>query len=53
MGSKFTKTDLLQITDYVEFESFCHNLLATTSNHSGVARTKGATPFTSTGPRGG
>ena len=28
MGSKFTKTDLLQITDYVEFESFCHNLLA-------------------------
>lgn len=27
MGSKFTKTDLLQITDYVEFESFCHNLL--------------------------
>ena len=28
MGSKFTKTDLQQITDYVEFESFCHNLLA-------------------------
>jgi hypothetical protein len=28
MGSKFTKTDLLQLTDYVEFESFCHNLLA-------------------------
>jgi hypothetical protein len=27
MGSKFTKTDLLQITDYVEFESFCHTLL--------------------------
>jgi len=28
MGSKFTKIDLLQVTDYVEFESFCHNLLA-------------------------
>lgn len=28
MGSKFTKIDLLQLTDYVEFESFCHNLLA-------------------------
>ncbi|MEM8533632.1 MAG: hypothetical protein AAGF95_22510 [Chloroflexota bacterium] len=28
MGSKYTKQDLQTLTDYVEFESFCHNLMS-------------------------
>lgn len=28
MGSKFTKLDLERVTDYIEFESFCHALMS-------------------------
>ena len=28
MGSKFTKYDLENVTDYIEFESFCHDVMS-------------------------
>jgi hypothetical protein len=28
MGSKFTKLDLERVSDYIEFESFCHDLMS-------------------------
>jgi hypothetical protein len=28
MGSKFTKFDLEHVTDYIQFESFCHDLMS-------------------------
>ena len=28
MGSKYTKRDLETVTDYIEFESFCHDLMS-------------------------